>query len=212
MNILLGYGNKLCRDFITNHLSHSAPGFEFIVTDTLRDSLRIVAEQDDLDVIAVDTEMRDMNGLTGIRQMVSQCSGRAPVAVIGPNCSAQHIRDLLITGASGYLTYSLSADALMAAFTLLKAGEQYVPAELFEQEDHSGVVPDGWLTGRERDVLNGLLTGKSNKEIAMSYGLSEVTIKHHLKNLRSKLGARNRTHAVCRAIELGLADDTSLSA
>ena len=76
----------------------------------------------------------------------------------------------------------------------------------------AAVVPDGWLTGRERDVLNGLLTGKSNKEIAMSYGLSEVTIKHHLKNLRSKLGARNRTHAVCRAIELGLADDTSLSA
>lgn len=212
MKILLGYGNKLCRDFITNHLSHTAPGFEFLVTDSLRDSLLIVAECDDLDVIAVDSEMKDMNGLTGIRQMISQCSGRAPVAVIGPNCTAQHVRDLLITGAAGYLTYSLSAEALMAAFTLLKAGEQYVPAELFDSGENSGVMPDGWLTGRERDVLSGLLSGKSNKEIAMSYGLSEVTIKHHLKNLRSKLGARNRTHAVCRAIELGLADDTSLSA
>ena len=37
--------------------------------------------------------------------------------------------------------------------------------------------------------------------------LSEVTIKHHLKSLRSKLGARNRTHAVCRAVELGIAED-----
>ena len=64
-----------------------------------------------------------------------------------------------------------------------------------------------YLTGRERDVLNGLLAGQSNKEIARVHGLSEVTIKHHLKSLRSKLGARNRTHAVCRAIELGIAED-----
>ena len=212
MKILLGYGNKLCRDFITEHLAHSAPDFEFLVTDTLRDSLRLVAELDTLDVIAVDTEMRDMDGLAGLRQMVSQCSGRAPVAVIGPNCRRQDIRDFLAAGASGYLTYSLSADALLAAFMLLNVGEQYVPAEMFDQEEQTGLNQDGWLTGRERDVLNGLLSGKSNKEIAIAYGLSEVTIKHHLKNLRSKLGARNRTHAVCRAIELGLADEYSVSA
>jgi DNA-binding NarL/FixJ family response regulator len=41
-------------------------------------------------------------------------------------------------------------------------------------------------------------------EIARKLRLSELTIKHHLKSLRSKLGARNRTHAVCRAIELGI--------
>ena len=132
--------------------------------------------------------------------------------MIGPNCRRQDIRDFLAAGASGYLTYSLSADALLAAFMLLNVGEQYVPAELFDQEEQTGLNQDGWLTGRERDVLNGLLSGKSNKEIALAYGLSEVTIKHHLKNLRSKLGARNRTHAVCRAIELGLADEYSVSA
>ena len=64
-----------------------------------------------------------------------------------------------------------------------------------------------YLTGRERDVLNGLLAGQSNKEIARVHGLSEVTIKHQLKSLRAKLGACNRTHAVCRAVELGIAED-----
>ena len=127
----------------------------------------------------------------------------------GSCACGRHWSELL---ASGYLTYSLSADALLAAFMLLHVGEQYVPAEIFDQEEQPGLNHDGWLTGRERDVLNGLLSGKSNKEIAIAYGLSEVTIKHHLKNLRSKLGARNRTHAVCRAIELGLADDYSVSA
>ena len=61
-----------------------------------------------------------------------------------------------------------------------------------------------FITGCEHDVLSGLLAGSSDKEIARNLNLSEVTIKHHLKSLRSKLGARNRTHAVCRAIELGI--------
>ena len=61
-----------------------------------------------------------------------------------------------------------------------------------------------FLTGCEHDVLSGLLAGSSNKEIARNLSPSEVTIKHHLKSLRSQLGARNRTHAVCRAIELGI--------
>ena len=61
-----------------------------------------------------------------------------------------------------------------------------------------------FLTGREHDVLSGLLAGYSNKEIARNLNLGEVMIKHHLNSLRSKLGARNRTHAVCRAIELGI--------
>ena len=65
-----------------------------------------------------------------------------------------------------------------------------------------------WQPGRERDVLNGLLAGHSNKEIARAHGLSEVTIKHHLKSLRAKLEARNRTHAVCRATELRIAEET----
>lgn len=59
-------------------------------------------------------------------------------------------------------------------------------------------------------ILSGtLLAGQSDKEIAIKYGIALVTVKHHLKSLRSKLGAKNRTHAVCRAIELGLTQQAS---
>lgn len=54
-------------------------------------------------------------------------------------------------------------------------------------------------------MLNGLLHEQSNEEMSRTHDLSAVTIKRHLKSHRSKLGAKNRTHAVCRAIELGLA-------
>ncbi len=51
-------------------------------------------------------------------------------------------------------------------------------------------------------MMSGLRAGLSKKEIADKLQLSEVTVKHHVKSLRGKLGARNRVHAICRAIEL----------
>ena len=60
------------------------------------------------------------------------------------------------------------------------------------------------LTKRAWEFLPGLLAGQSNRKIANHLGLSEVTIKHHLKGLCSKLGAKKRTLAVRLAIELGL--------
>ena len=77
-------------------------------------------------------------------------------------------------------------------------------ADAAKLADENMMVGKGHLTGREHDVLSGLFAGSLNKEIARSLNLSEVTIKHHLKSLRSKLSAKNRTHAVCRAIELGI--------
>ena len=94
---------------------------------------------------------------------------------------------------------------MLAAIRVLAAGETYVPVEMMARNEPVRSRNSNYLTGRERDVLNGLLAGQSNKEIARVHGLSEVTIKHHLQ-FRSKLGAR-KTHAVCRAIELGIAED-----
>lgn len=207
MKILLGYENSLCRDFINDHLSNLNADISLIVASTLRESMQIAAETPQISVIALDTEMPDMNGVVGLRQMIAQGSGQIPVALIGSMRRSSEIRDFLTAGAAGYLTYSLSAQALLAGLQMINVGEIYVPADVLAQDEKVTRTGRHWLTGRERDVLNGLLSGQSNKEIARTHGLSEVTIKHHLKSLRSKLGARNRTHAVCRAIELGIAEE-----
>jgi DNA-binding CsgD family transcriptional regulator len=77
-------------------------------------------------------------------------------------------------------------------------------ADAAKLADENMMVGIGRLTGREHDMLSGLLAGSSNNEIARSLNLSEVTIKHHLKSLRLNLGTKNRMHAVCRAIEPGI--------
>ena len=90
--------------------------------------------------------------------------------------------------------------ALVSALRLIADGESSIPATLATELAHRADQPR--LTRREHDMLSGLRAGLSNKEIADKLQLSEVTVKHHVKSLRGKLGARNRVHAICCAIEL----------
>ena len=178
-----------------------------LTAGTLRETSQIAAQSPSLDVIGLDLELADMEGMTGFESMRAQVPSQIPIALIGPARPADEIRDMLQRGVAGYLPYSLATASMLAAWRVLAAGETYVPVEMLSAPEPAKNRIGGYLTGRERDVLNGLLAGQSNKEIAREHGLSEVTIKHHLKSLRSKLGARNRTHSVCRAVELGIAED-----
>ena len=118
--------------------------------------------------------------------------------------SHSEMRMALDAGAVGYIPKNIGIKAFYSAMTLMAEGEIFLPADHGGHKSENSFLPENWLTGREQDMLAGLLGGKSNKEIARKHGLSEVTVKHHLKSLRGKLGAKNRTHAVCRAIELGI--------
>ena len=125
-----------------------------------------------------------------------------PFAMIGSDTCGGEARDLLLDSAAGYLTYSMSFDALVGAIKLIVAGEIFVPVDMMNASSEE--ARDRLLTKREREFLPGLLAGQSNRKIANHLGLSKVTIKHHLNGLRSKLGAKKRTLGVRLAIELGL--------
>lgn len=207
MKILLGYGNSLVRDFIRDHMAENEPDMTLLTAGTLRETVQLAAQATGLNVIGLDLELSDMDGLAGLDAIRMQIPSELPIALIGPLRPTAEVHDMLQRGASGYLPYSLGTASMLAALRVLAAGETYVPVEMMARQEPVRHKSSGYLTGRERDVLNGLLAGQSNKEIARVHGLSEVTIKHHLKSLRAKLGARNRTHAVCRAVELGIAED-----
>ena len=211
MKILLGYENALCRSFLQEHLAKSEMDLNIITAGSVRELGQIAAKHGKIDVVALDLELPDMNGLDGLLQTKSQFGEEVPVALIGPKCTNMQLRQYFDQGAAGYLPCTLAPDALMAALRMISAGEAYAPVELLSRDETQDNRRGNWLTGRERDVLNGLLAGQSNKEIAREHDLSEVTIKHHLKSLRSKLRARNRTHAVCRAVELGIAEDSQMA-
>jgi len=213
MRILLAFENSLSRDFAQNHLAqnhlaqnHLAQnhlvaadhGLVIMTAASLAEALVLANEAPGLDVVALDLQMPDMQGLQGLRRFRRECRHRVPVAVMDSRSDTVSIADLTAAGASGFLPYSLGPEAFLGALRLLAAGERYIPVDMMKMPPPLSID----LTRREHDVLAGLRGGLSNRDIARSLSLSEVTVKHHIKSLRGKLGARNRLHAVCRANEL----------
>ena len=202
MNVLVAYENSLSREFACHHLANSDPGLSIFTAASLAQSISVANGCDQLGVVALDLEMPDMDGLNGLRQFTRLCRHNPVLALMGPHHRAITARELVSAGGAGFLPYHLSADALLGALRLLHAGERFIPADMaVGRSGSTGLIV---LTNREREVLHGIRSGQSNKEIASDLSLSEVTVKHHIKSLRGKLGARNRAHAVCLADELQL--------
>jgi two-component system, NarL family, nitrate/nitrite response regulator NarL len=191
MNILIGYANSLSRNFAQNHLASNDTTMNIVTCGTVRECLEIVDENLNLDMIELDMEMPDMNGLAGFERVRDACVHPLPIALIGPAVKRRDIRDILSARVAGYVTYSMTLDTILNAIKLIAAGEVFVPADMMANDTFQS--NSQFLTGREHDVLSGLLAGSSNKEIARNLNLSEVMIKHHLKSLRSKLGAQPHT-------------------
>ena len=202
MRLLLAYENGLSRDFASRHLGVADPDVAITTAASLGESLELANRLSSLDAVALDLEMPDMEGLTGLRQFRRKCRHSAPIAVMHSQPGVITASRLIAAGGAGFLPYHMSPEALLGALRVLAAGERYLPADMVIGR---GMAPgDIMLTMREHDVLSGLRSGLSNKEIADNLSLSEVTVKHHIKSLRGKLGARNRVHAVCRANELDI--------
>ncbi len=198
MRVLLAFESSLSRDFAQHHLVVSDPRLVILTAASLAEALTIANAAEDLSAVALDLQMPDMQGLRGLRQFRRDCRHRVPVAVMDSHPDTVSVANLTAAGAAGFLPYSLGVDAFLGALRLLVAGERYIPVDMMVTAGPLSID----LTRREHDVRAGWRGGLSNRDIAKSLSLSEVTVKHHIKSLRGKLGARNRLHAVCRANEL----------
>jgi len=202
MHMILAYENSLSRDFAARHLAGSDPVLVIHSAASLAQSIALANRMDRLDVVALDLGLHDLDGLAGLRRFRRDCRHDVPVVLTGARPGPITANVLVAAGGAGFLPYHMSPDALLGALRLVAAGERYIPAGMVVARGMA--QRDINLTMRERDVLTGLRSGLSNKEIADNLSLSEVTVKHHIKSLRGKLGARNRVHAVCRANELDI--------
>jgi len=105
-------------------------------------------------------------------------------------------------GAVGYLLKSMLQTDLIGAIRTVHAGRKYVPPEIAVAL--SARIGDGELSPRELEILRCVAAGSSNKRIGAELGISEQTVKGHLKNILAKLAANDRTHAVTIAVQRGI--------
>jgi DNA-binding NarL/FixJ family response regulator len=157
-----------------------------------------------VDLMLLDLEMPGVSGVEGFLALRRRFPALKIVIVSGVS-DTRIIRTLIDAGARGYIPKMVSSEQLMAALRRVLNGEVYLPEALFiPAAQATGAGEEGNLTGRQLQLLPLLADGLANKQIADALGVTEGTVKQHLKELFRRLRARNRTQAVNEARRLGL--------
>jgi len=164
------------------------------------------------DVMLLDLRMPEMSGIE-VLEALSAAGTLPPTIILTTFDDDELVLAGLRAGAKGYLLKDVSLEELVGAIRTVNEGGSLVrPAvtdrvlkglERLHPEFSSLDRPDP-LTDRETEILRLMAGGYSNKEIANSLNVAEGTVKNHVSNILSKLGVRDRTRAVLKALELGI--------
>jgi two-component system NarL family response regulator len=114
----------------------------------------------------------------------------------------EDIRRALHAGAASYLTKDVLHDDLLKAVRAVAAGQDYLPAQV--QAALQAQVPGPILSARELEVLELIVKGLANKQIAYVLSIAEHTVKNHVKSILDKLDVEDRTQAATAAIQRGI--------
>jgi DNA-binding NarL/FixJ family response regulator len=164
------------------------------------------------DVICMDVQMPDMDGLEATRRIVADESSASAVLILTTFDRDDYLFEALRAGASGFLLKNSTPEQLIDAVRVVAAGDALLsPAVTRRVIERFGTQPDtdtadapaalAALTDRESEVLQLVAQGMSNSEIATSLYVGEATVKSHVSKVLQKLGLRDRIQAVVWAYE-----------
>ena len=153
------------------------------------------------DVTLMDVQMPEIDGIEALIAIRSEFPNARVIVLSTYSGDVQAMRALK-AGAQAYLLKGLLRQELLETIRDVHAGRRRIGQEIAAQlADH---VSDDALSAREIDVLRLIAGGNSNKLIASQLSISEDTVKGHVKNILSKLGASDRTHAVTIGLKRGI--------
>jgi DNA-binding NarL/FixJ family response regulator len=153
------------------------------------------------DVTLMDLQMPGMGGVDAIEHIRGEFPA-ARVIVLTTFDGDEDIYRAMQAGAKAYLLKGMEVDDLLAAIRAVHAGKGRVPAPIAEKLAQRLSFQE--LTGRELSVLERIVAGRANKEIATDLHISEATVKSHINSLLGKLGVGDRTQAAMVALQRGL--------
>ena len=155
------------------------------------------------DITLMDLQMPEMGGLDALIAIRNEFP-EARILVLTTYKGDVQIMRALKAGARGYLLKNSLNEELMGAIRAVHAGKKALSAEAsVEIAEHATDDP---LTPAELRVLRLIADGKSNKEIAAQFSVSEETVKGQVRNILSKLGANDRTHAAMIGVARGMVE------
>lgn len=210
MKVLLIDDHTLFRLGLKNLLERS--GIEVVAAaSTGQEGLEIV-HQTDPDVVLLDMRMPDMDGLEVLRRL-RESGVSMPISMLTTSNEEHDLVESLRNGAQGYLLKDMDPEELVSALHKIVNGETIVAPQLAgtlarvlqgKTGESEQITPLSDLTPRELEILEHLAIGQSNKVIARELGITDGTVKLHVKSVLRKLNVRSRVEAAVIAVELGL--------
>lgn len=202
LRVLIADDHVMVRDMFTMYLETSGTA-QTITAGSLDEAVKLMQQKGPFDLVLLDYTMPGMKGLNGLKTALA-ASGGHPVGMISGTGTRLIAQQAIELGAAGFLPKSMPAKTLVNAVKFMAMGEVYAPVDFMSGKDDPAETDfERELSDREKQVLRGLLSAKSNKEIAIDLDLQEVTIKLHVKTLCRKIDAKNRTEAAILARDAG---------
>lgn len=206
MRILIADDHALFRDGLRSLLA--SRGHEVVAEAKNGREAIAIAKEKQPDVVLMDLSMPEMDGITATRTLTNEMPG-VKVIVLTASEDDASLFDAIKSGAQGYLLKNLEADDFFALLDGASRGEPALTPALARKllqefakpvEADSGEAEDE-LTVREREVLELMVEGvTSNRKLAKRLGVSENTVKFHVRNILDKLRLHNRAEAVGYAL------------
>ena len=204
MKILHADDHPMFREGLRFFLQLLGPEVTVLEAGNLRAALDKLALEWPVDLMLLDLQMPGVSEIEGFLA-IHRAYPTLPVVIVSGVNDPQIIRTLLDGGARGYIPKFTGSEQLMDALRRVLNGEVYVPDAMFlPPSQAAGSGESAPLTSRQSQILPLLAEGMPNKRIANALGLTEGTVKQHLKDLFRRLNANNRTQAVREARRLGL--------
>jgi DNA-binding NarL/FixJ family response regulator len=182
-------------------------GVTVLADDALHSGAVRLAEERRPDVVVLDPRASGMPGAEATNRLAA-AAPRVRVLVLSDSDDDRDVMDALLAGASGYLLKDSSIDQVVEAIGAAARGESMITPRLASQlvrrlrapEQAAPVPGAGALTPREHEVLELLVLGAENADIAQRLQISQHTVKNHVSSILEKLGVENRIQAAVRAV------------
>ncbi len=201
LKILVADDHPLVLEGIRTLLQDIDPNLCVLEAKGFAEVKNIIAKELKLDLVILDLTMPEMDGMHSIVEL-RHARPCLPIVIVSASEEASDIRNAINSGANGYIPKSSGNEVMQNALRLVLSGGLYLPAQwaTFSKTNTDRET----LTLRQQEIMEQLAIGKTNKEIARIFAISDKTVKAHLSDIFKRLEVGNRTQAVHQAKKQGL--------